>query len=237
MNRTDRLYALAEELRRAGPRGRTSAELAQRFEVSTRTIKRDVLALQEAGVPVWAQAGPGGGYVLDAAASLPPVNFTAAQAIAVAVALASVQRAPYAADGQAALAKVFDVLDPLSRRRAEELGARLWVNDDPEFPPPGATPGPLAGRQAIEEALDRRLVVVLGYTDARGRTTRRRVEPMLLALTYGHWYFIAWCRERGAVRWFRWDRIRNARLTSEQAPERDPSVIGEFPPTARRIAP
>ena len=59
MNRTDRLYALTEELRRTGPRGRTSAALADRFEVATRTVKRDVLALQEAGVPIWATAGPG----------------------------------------------------------------------------------------------------------------------------------------------------------------------------------
>lgn len=236
VNRTDRLYALVEELRRAGARGRTSAALAATFEVSPRTIKRDILAVQESGVPVWARAGPGGGYVLDAAATLPPVNFTPQQAIAVAVALASVQRAPYATDGAAALAKVFDVLDPASRRRAEDLAARLWVNDDPAFPPPGAN-RPIAGRaaRAIEEALHGRLVVVLDYTDAHGVQTRRRVEPMILALTYGHWYLIGWCREREGVRWFRWDRVRDARVTNDRTPDRDLALIGEFPPTARTV--
>src|SRR5262245_60596613 len=219
MNRTDRLYALTEELRRAGTGGRTSAELAKRFEVSGRTIKRDVLALQESGLPIWAQGGPGGGYVLDAAASLPPLNFTPAQAVAVAVALASVHHAPFAADGATALAKVFDILDADSRRRATALGSRIWVNDDPHEPPPGATNGPVAGARVIEEALHLRRVVALDYLDAKSDRTRRRVEPMMLALTYGHWYLIGWCQERDAVRWFRWDRIRDARLTKEAAPE------------------
>ena len=60
MNRTDRLYALAEELRRVGPAGTTSTRLARLFEVSARTVKRDVSALQQAGLPVTAQAGLGG---------------------------------------------------------------------------------------------------------------------------------------------------------------------------------
>src|SRR4029078_947831 len=72
MNRTDRLYALVEELRARAPRTMRAVELAQRFSVSTRTIERDLLALQEAGVPIWAQPGPGGGYRLDVGTTLPP---------------------------------------------------------------------------------------------------------------------------------------------------------------------
>jgi len=62
MNRTDRLYALVEELRARAPRTMRAAELATQFEVSTRTIERDLLALQEAGVPIWVRPGPGGGF-------------------------------------------------------------------------------------------------------------------------------------------------------------------------------
>jgi hypothetical protein len=61
MNRTDRLYALVEDLRATAPRARGACRLAERFEVSVRTIQRDILALQEAGVPIWATPGPAGG--------------------------------------------------------------------------------------------------------------------------------------------------------------------------------
>jgi biotin operon repressor len=76
VNRTDRLYALVEALRTVAPRPRTAQQLAARFEVSVRTVERDLGALLEAGVPILTRTGPGGGYALDKAHTLPPVNFT-----------------------------------------------------------------------------------------------------------------------------------------------------------------
>ncbi|WP_228485193.1 helix-turn-helix transcriptional regulator [Cellulosimicrobium sp. JZ28] len=158
MNRTERLYALAEELRRAGRTGTTGPRLAAALEVSERTIKRDVAALQQAGLTIWAQAGPGGGYVLDPSASLPPVNFTPGQAVAVAVALATLPPgSPFAVDALAARGKVWDALGAGDRARAEALAARVWVRHavpDPDRPdavppasPPDAVP-PAAGPPA-----------------------------------------------------------------------------------------
>lgn len=158
MNRTDRLHAVSEELRRAGTRGRTAGQLAGWLEVSTRTIKRDVAGLQQAGLPVWAQAGPGGGYILDAAATLPPVNLTPTQAVA--VALAAEPDAPYAIDGRAALEKILSVMDPAARNSAEELAGRVWVRTSP------------AERRTvtavIEQGLAQKLVLAVHYRD---RTT------------------------------------------------------------------
>ena len=71
VNRTDRLYALVEELRVIAPRPRSASWLAGRFEVSVRTVERDISALQQSGVPVWAEAGRSGGYCLDKARTLP----------------------------------------------------------------------------------------------------------------------------------------------------------------------
>ena len=88
VNHTDRLYALVEELRAVAPRPRSASHLARKFEVSTRTIERDILALQESGVPVNAEAGRRGGYVIDKGLTLPPVNFTAAEVVAMAVSIA-----------------------------------------------------------------------------------------------------------------------------------------------------
>ena len=226
VNRTDRQHAISEELRRAGARGRTSQRLAEWLEVSPRTIKRDVTALQQAGVPVWASAGPGGGYVLDARATLPPVNLSPAQAVAVAVALAGAADAPFAADGRAALEKVLDALGPAARAEAEGLGGRVWVRGASGRPAPAAV---------VEEALLRRRVVSIRYRAESGEVTRRRVEPHLLVHTGGHWYLMAWCRSRQAPRWFRWDRIEAAHLTTETAPEHDPEVFGTPPADAHAV--
>ena len=229
MNRTDRLHALTEELRRAGPRGRTAERLAAWLEVSSRTIKRDVAALQEAGLPVWAQSGRGGGYVLDAAATLPPVNLTPEQAAAIAIALATQPDGPYAVDGRVALEKILDILEPDARRRAELLASSVWVRT--------AESRPTGVRAVVEQALAERRVLVLRYRDGAGEPSRRHVEPQLLARTGDRWYLVAWCRERRAPRWFRCDRIEGADLTREPAPQRDPALFGTPPPDARPVRP
>jgi len=228
VNRTDRLHALAEELRRAGPRGRTAAQLARWLEVSTRTVKRDVAALQQTGLPVCAQAGPGGGYLLQAAATLPPVNLTPAQAVAVAVALAGQAEAPYALDGRTALEKILDVMSPAGRQQAERLAGRVWIRT-------AAPPQRASVSMVIEQGLAQRRVVVLNYQDRLGRPSRRRVEPHLLAHTNEQWYLVGWCHTRQAPRWFRWDRIDRAHLTPEPVPDRDPAVFGTPPPDARPV--
>src|SRR5919106_1665866 len=103
MNRTDRLYAVVEELRAAGQRGHTARQLADRFEVSVRTIERDLSALGQAGVPLATRQGRTGGYTLDRSMSLPPLNFTAREAAAIAVALSGSEHVLFARDARSAL--------------------------------------------------------------------------------------------------------------------------------------
>ncbi|MFD0536434.1 helix-turn-helix transcriptional regulator [Actinomadura luteofluorescens] len=81
------MYALVEELRARAPRRVRARELAARYEVSVRTIERDIGALQQAGVPIFADVGRGGGYTLDKSRTLPPLNFTPAEAVALAITL------------------------------------------------------------------------------------------------------------------------------------------------------
>ncbi|HKS99897.1 MAG TPA: HTH domain-containing protein, partial [Rugosimonospora sp.] len=106
MNRTDRLYAMVEELRAVAPRPRSARWLARRFEVCARTVERDIGALQEAGVPIYAEAGRTGGYALDKRHSLPPVNITASEAVAVAVALEGLRGTPFHDAARSLLTKV-----------------------------------------------------------------------------------------------------------------------------------
>jgi len=79
VQRTERLFALAEYLR-GWRTGVTAEELAERFEVTVRTIYRDLDTLRDAALPISAERGRGGGYALDRSYSLPPVNFTAREA-------------------------------------------------------------------------------------------------------------------------------------------------------------
>jgi predicted DNA-binding transcriptional regulator YafY len=227
VNRTDRLYAITEQLRLAGPAGRTAQQLADRFDVSVRTVKRDVSALQQAGALVWAQPGPGGGYVLDAQSSLPPVNITAAEAVSLAVALSAVPDLPFAADGRTALAKVLAVMPEAERRRARDVAARVWTRGADHRRPRTA--------RTVEEAIRRGVVLSIRFRDARGRSTSREVEPVLLALTGGHWHLAAWCRLRQDYRWFRTDRITTAHLGTEPAPRHDPAALGEPPQDAAAV--
>ncbi len=125
VNRTDRLYALVEDLRASAPRPQSARQLAARYEVSVRTIERDILALQESGAPVYAEPGRRGGYAIDKTMTLPPVNFTAAEMVAIAVALARDERTPFAAATRSALRKVIAVASATQTAEAAQLIDRV----------------------------------------------------------------------------------------------------------------
>lgn len=211
MNRTDRLYALVEELRAVAPRPRSARWLARRFEVSTRTIERDLRALQDSGVPVYAEPGRGGGYILDRSSSLPPLSITAAEATALAAGLHALAGTPFTEAARSALHKVLAVMPPQERDRAADFASRVQLID--AGAPPPAVP------RLLQDALADRRVVRLRYADRHGVATDRLVEPLGF-LGGEHWYLIAWCRLRDAPRGFRFDRIRQAQALPEQAPHR-----------------
>ncbi|MBS1905014.1 MAG: WYL domain-containing protein [Actinobacteria bacterium] len=225
MKRAERLHALSEMLRRSGSRGRTAGRLAAEFEVSVRTIKRDLAALAGSGPPVWSRPGPGGGYGLAAHASLPPVSLSSAQAVALLAAVAAASDAPYSDLATAAIRKIVDVLDPQTQARAEALARRVWVDAPPA--PSRAT------RSALEQAMADQRVVRIRYTANDAATTIREVEPMMFASTAGRWYLVGWCRLRGAIRWFTADRIDRATVTATPCQGHSIDEIGTPPPNAR----
>jgi predicted DNA-binding transcriptional regulator YafY len=223
VNRTDRLYALVEELRAVAPRPRSARQLAGRYEVSTRTIERDVLALQESGVPVYAVAGRCGGYVIDKALTLPPLNFTAAEMVAIAVSLARAEATPFAAAMRSALRKVLAVASAAQTAEAAQLADAVRLIESTRPGESGTAGGGLAGPMvplALQEAITARRILLLSYRDRRGVMTSREVEPVAFAGTPAHWYLIAWCRLREGARAFRMDRIQAVVDTGEPAPRR-----------------
>jgi predicted DNA-binding transcriptional regulator YafY len=219
MNRTERLYALVEELRAVSPRPRSAAWLARRFEVSVRTVERDLDALRQSGVPIWSQPGRAGGYGVDRDRTLPPLALTPAEALAITVALRAAGESPFAEAARSASLKVLGALPAQVRRQEAALASVVHaVGDGPGAP----DSGPLAGDSGavVFTAVQQRRVLHLAYADRAGSSTERDVEPLGLLWGSPGWYLLAWCRLRGAVRGFRLDRIRSARLTDERAPDR-----------------
>lgn len=212
----------------AAARGGVSAErLASEFEVSVRTVKRDLDALENSGAPIWSRPGPGGGYGLAIGASLRPVSLSQAQAVALMAAVSAAPDAPYADLAAAGIQKILDVLDPKTRARADELAHRVWVNALPS--------SSRAIKSALEEAMAEQRVIRIRYTSRDETTTTRDVEPVLFASTNGQWYLVGWCRLRNAMRWFTVSRIERASVTKTACGGHTIHEVGEPPANARPV--
>lgn len=177
--------------------------LAERLQVSPRTIRRDVDRLRELGYPVRATKGPEGGYRLDAGAELPPLLFDEEQAVAIAVAL---QTATTSVEGIAepalrALATIRQVMPARLRHRVDALHV---VNANR----PGRSTVRAEDLLAVAETLRAREVLRFDYAGGSADGRPRRAEPHHLVMWRGRWYLVAWDLDRRDWRTFRVDRIR-----------------------------
>jgi predicted DNA-binding transcriptional regulator YafY len=210
MNRTDRLYALVEELRAVAPRPRSARWLADHFEVSARTIERDISALQQSGAPIWAEPGRTGGYCIDRARTLPPVNVTPDEAVAMAVALQRLEGTPFRAAAGSALRKLVAAMEHGDAAAARRLASRVYLVGSPHRLP--SVP------RQVADAVSAGRVLRITYDDRAGITTTRDIEPLGYVGSTASWYLMAWCRTRQAIRAFRTDRITAVSVTAETAP-------------------
>jgi predicted DNA-binding transcriptional regulator YafY len=222
VNRTDRLYAVVEELRAVAPQWRSATWLATRFEVSSRTIERDLSALQQAGVPIYATPGRRGGYAIDVQHTLPPLNLSAAEVAAVATALAADTATPFTHAGRTALQKILAVLGEVDAEGVRELASRIRLFDGPAGPDGQSRPS-----EAVERAIVAQQVLHITYRDKTGEASTRAVEPVAVLGVRPHWYLWAWCRLRQGPRSFRLDRITEAVMSDEPVPDRglDPTDL------------
>jgi predicted DNA-binding transcriptional regulator YafY len=211
VKRIDRLPALVAQLRASAPDPCTAGELARQFEVSTRTIERDVIALQRSGVPVWSTPGPMGGYTIDAGEALPLIGLTVAEVAALALAFARQPSMPYAHAARTARAKLVAALSASAVEGAQDLGTRLALLPAPEPVPAGVA-------RIVEQAVLDREVLAITVADPGGAPTEHEVDPLALAGGDPHWYLVAWCRPAGPERSFRLDRITAVRPTGHDRP-------------------
>ena len=230
MRRTERLFALAEYLR--GRRtGITAEELADRFEVTVRTMYRDLDALRAAALPVSAERGRGGGYALDRSYTLPPVNFTAREA-ALLVALGrfavNMRLLPFTETLDTALTKVRGALSTSAQR---ELLTRL---EELSFHGVPALPSKKPVRAALERAWFERQPLRITYVDGNFIQTTRTIQIVSVAMDRHETRIEALDSETGERRQFRLDRIAEAEVDSPPPPPTSPRAPARRPPTPPR---
>lgn len=189
------------------------AQLAERLEVSARTLRRDVERLRDLGYPVTADRGVGGGYQLAAGAALPPLVLDDEEAVAIAVGLQTVAQGPIAGIEEAsvrALTKVVQVMPSRLRRRVEALRAvtvpALWSRTaEPTIDASVLT--------TIAQACRDDERVRFTYTTAGGDGSDRDVEPHRLVPLGRRWYLVAYDPTRHDWRSFRLDRLTDPHRT------------------------
>ncbi len=198
MRRADRLFQLVQLIR--GRRLTTAAFLAQRLEVSERTVYRDVADLQHQGVPIEGEAGVG--YRLGAGFELPPLMFTQNEASALVAAARMAQSwvdPALARDIEAGLGKILSVLPPAARVSAEALA--LYA------PAMGLDDALRARLQTLREAVQSHHKLRLGYHDVSGDASERTVRPLGCFYWGKVWTLSTWCELRNDFRGFRLDRM------------------------------
>ncbi|WP_449407279.1 helix-turn-helix transcriptional regulator [Microbacterium maritypicum] len=193
---SSRMLALLSllQMRRDWP----GAVLADRLEVTARTVRRDVDRLRELGYRITAIKGPDGGYRLDAGSELPPLLFDDAQAVAIAVALQNVPATGIDIDEGAAraLATVRQVMPSRLRHRIDGIRFTGEANETRVDP---------AVLEAVSSAVHGRVVLRFDYGDAD--RPARRTEPHAVVTREGRWYLLAWDLAADDWRTFRLDRL------------------------------
>ncbi len=198
MRRADRLFQIVQLIR--GRRLTTAAFLAQRLEVSERTVYRDVADLQHQGVPIEGEAGMG--YRLGMGFELPPLMFTQDEASALVAAARMAQSwvdPALARDIETGLGKILSVLPAAARVSAEALA--LYA------PAMGLEPALRARLQTLREAVQSRNKLRLAYRDVSGDASERTVRPLGCFYWGKEWTLSAWCELRDDFRGFRLDRM------------------------------
>ncbi|WP_265521166.1 helix-turn-helix transcriptional regulator [Oerskovia flava] len=181
----------------------TSSELADRLDVSTRTVRADVGKLRSLGYPVDARPGVGGGYRLAAGTAMPPLLLDDDEAVAVAVGLGAVATQGFGVEETSltALAKLEQVLPSRLRRRVEA------VSEATSAVPGAGPPLDLSVLGAVAAAIRGHERLRFGYTKPGGSTEDRHTEPQRL-VTWGPLrYLLAWDLDRDDWRVFRVDRM------------------------------
>lgn len=221
MNRIERLHAITTVLQ--SKRIVKAEELSRKFEVSLRTIYRDIRSLEAGGMPIGAEAGIG--YFLIDGYHLPPIMFTKEEGRSLIMAgklMEKISDPSVNVPFQAALTKVRAVLDNEKKDDLQGLEESIIVNPFPDQAPSANN----AVLDKIKEGIIRKNVLEIEYfSNYKGEATKRHVESIGLTFYGNHWHLIGYCQLRHDYRDFRTDRMGKVSVLSERfQPFRHPSL-------------
>jgi len=200
------------ELLQAQP-GITAGQLAARLGVTDRAARRYVAILREAGIPVESSPGPYGGYRAGRGIRLPPLVFTAAEALGLVMAVLDGSHAAADTDDPvgAALGKIFRALPENVARPAATMRQYACAAPDRRAVRPGTdTTSTLVAAVAAQHR------VSIGYRSEAGRQWEEDVDPWAVVVRHGRWYLLCHSHRAGAVRAYRIDRVQSIAVTGEQ---------------------
>jgi predicted DNA-binding transcriptional regulator YafY len=201
----------------------TSEELAERLDVTTRSVRRDVERLRDLGYPVHASKGHGGGYQLGAGAALPPLLLDPDEAVAMAVCLRLAAGGSVAGVGESALRALSKLDQVMPNRLRSQVSA---VHDATVTLTFGQSDTPVQPDvlMTLARACRDHEHVAAGYVDRAGTASQRRLEPYQLVTTGRRWYLMTYDRDRQDWRSLRLDRMADVRalgstFTPREAPD------------------
>jgi predicted DNA-binding transcriptional regulator YafY len=221
LKRLSRLTAILTQLQTK--RLITATALAEKFQVSIRTIYRDIKALEQSGVPILTEDGKG--YTLMSGYRIPPVMFSESQANALILAEQLVlmnKDESFVRDYTEAIDKIKAVLRPLEREKVNLLAERTRFKQN-------------ENRQRntniisrLQYALTHFHLISINYVNEQGAESTRTIELFALVSTTENWLLIAFCRLRKDFRYFRLDRVRHMNVLTEKFDQHKMTLQGFF---------
>ncbi len=219
MNRLDRLTAILIQLQ--SKRVVKAQDIAERFNISLRTVYRDVRTLEQAGVPVSGETGVG--YSIMDGYRLPPVMFTIDEATAFLTAEKLVEKltdAPTEESYKSAMFKIKAVLRSTEKEHLENMEQNIQVFRNPYLPKEKA--GPL---QSILKGISEKQILTIDYfANHSQEKTKRNIDPVGIFYSGSKWHLIAYCHLRNDYRNFRVDRISEVAQTTQPITKVHPSL-------------
>jgi len=229
MNRIDRVSAILIQLQ--SRRVVKASDIAERFNISLRTVYRDVKTLEEAGIPIIGEAGVG--YSIMDGYRLPPVMFTREEATAFLTAEKFVEKLTDSSTMEhhkSAMYKIRAILKTAEKNLLEEMDSKIEVfkshsqlNVDNKD-----------HIQTLLNGIARRNVITLDYFAHHSQEhTKRDIEPVGIFFKEGYWHLIAFCRMRNDYRDFRVDRIKCIKITEKVFDNKHPTLKAYIDQTAK----